>query len=166
MTEQQVALVLAKVQAFDNRDIGEGVVHAWFEALGDLDFAECLRAVTFHFAESKEWLMPAHIREIVAPAPSRLPSARSLSDHFADWPEADKAGPGYREFLDAKAALDHRGPDPAAAPERDPVRARALDRARRERPATPWAAHRGFARSNPSTDGPEEAVPSKDTGRP
>lgn len=162
MTYQQVSLLLSKVQAYDNRDIGEAVIRAWHESLGDLELGDCLAAVTHHFAESQAWLMPAHIRELVRPMVERLPSWRPLADHFVDLPETNRAGPGYAAYRFAKSQLDRRGPGDVR-PETDPVRARALDRARRERPVSEWAAHRGISRSDGPTDGSESSDPGADT---
>lgn len=162
MNHAQTARLLAKVAAFDNRDVGDVIIAAWFEALGDLDFEACLSAVTFHFAESKQWLMPAHIREIVRPITERLPSARPLAEHFKDMPETDRTGPGYVEFQRTRARLRPPGDDPDEVA--DPVRARALDRARRERPQTPFALHRGHVRSDSLAEAMDRANPPGDTG--
>lgn len=66
MTPQEVARVLAKAAAFDRRTVGEGDVLAWLEAIGDLDAADCLAAVTRHYRETNDWLAPSHLRAQVA----------------------------------------------------------------------------------------------------
>src|SRR5690554_4065455 len=58
--------VLAKIQAFDHRTIGDSEIMVWHECIGDLDVDDCMAAVTIHYRESTEWLTPAHIRRIVA----------------------------------------------------------------------------------------------------
>lgn len=65
MTPAEVAKVLVKASAYDLRTVGETDVIAWHEALADIDFAEALIAVTVHFKDSTDRLMPAHIRRIV-----------------------------------------------------------------------------------------------------
>lgn len=65
MTPGDVARVLAKAAAFDLRTIGESDVMAWHEALGDLDAADALAAVTRHYRETDDRLMPTHVRRIV-----------------------------------------------------------------------------------------------------
>ena len=62
MTPDEVVKVLARIQADDNRDIGQITVASWQQGIGDLDFREALDAVALHRRESKDWLMPAHVR--------------------------------------------------------------------------------------------------------
>lgn len=61
MNHAEAAAVLAKVQAFDNRTVSAVNVAAWAEALEDVDGKDALVAVTEHFQESTDWLMPSHI---------------------------------------------------------------------------------------------------------
>jgi hypothetical protein len=65
VTPADTARLLAKVQAYDGRTVGQTDVAAWYEALGDVDLAEALDAVAGHFRASTDWLMPAHIRSQV-----------------------------------------------------------------------------------------------------
>lgn len=65
MNIEQTAVVLAKVAALDNRTDTDSAVLAWHEVIGDLDYQDALRAVAIHRMESTEYLMPAHIRQIV-----------------------------------------------------------------------------------------------------
>lgn len=66
MTPAEVARMLAQVQAFDRRTVGEADVAAWSLVLVDVELNDALQAVTRHYAESTEWLMPAHLRALVA----------------------------------------------------------------------------------------------------
>ena len=66
MTPQEAAAVLAKAQAYDRRTVGEADILAWQEALADVDLADALAAVTAHYRESTDWLMPAHVLRIAA----------------------------------------------------------------------------------------------------
>lgn len=54
--------LLATCQAFDRRTVGEVDAAAWRQALGDLPLDDCRAAVTAHYAERTEWVMPAHVR--------------------------------------------------------------------------------------------------------
>lgn len=65
MTPGDVARVLAKAAAFDQRTIGEADVAAWHEAVGDLDAADALAAVTRHYRQSRDRLWPADLRRHV-----------------------------------------------------------------------------------------------------
>lgn len=59
LTETDTLLnVMANV---DNRKVDDATVLVWHEILGDLPFSDCLMAVTRHFGESGEYLMPVHI---------------------------------------------------------------------------------------------------------
>lgn len=64
MNLAEAAAVLAKAAAFDRRTVGEADILAWHDALGDLAAGDCLTAVTEHYRESTDWLMPAHVRRI------------------------------------------------------------------------------------------------------
>lgn len=66
MTLGDMARVLAKAAAYDQRTIGETDVRAWHDAIGDLDFADAHTAVTRHYRNHTERIMPAHIRRMVA----------------------------------------------------------------------------------------------------
>lgn len=66
MTPGDAARVLTKAAAFDQRTIGEADVLAWHEALADVDPADALGAVTRHYANSEQRLMPVHVRRISA----------------------------------------------------------------------------------------------------
>ncbi|MDG4796198.1 hypothetical protein [Micromonospora sp. WMMD1082] len=64
MTPPQVAAILALAAARDRRTVGEVDVRAWHEDIGDLDFDDARNAVSRHFRESTEYLMPVHVRRI------------------------------------------------------------------------------------------------------
>lgn len=66
MTPADIARVLAKAAAFDQRTVGEADILAWYDAIGDLDPTDALEAVSRHYRESTDRLMPAHIRRIAA----------------------------------------------------------------------------------------------------
>jgi hypothetical protein len=61
MTPEDVIDVLAKAAAFDQRTVGQADILAWHEILQKLDRADALAAVTRHYAESRERLMPADV---------------------------------------------------------------------------------------------------------
>lgn len=62
MTPGDTARVLAKAAAFDQRTIGEADVRAWHEVLSDLHPADALAAVTEHYTETDQRIMPVHVR--------------------------------------------------------------------------------------------------------
>jgi hypothetical protein len=64
MNHGDTARVLAKAAAFDQRTVGEPDVLAWQEVLADIDFADALTAVSRHYAEHTERIMPAHVRRL------------------------------------------------------------------------------------------------------
>lgn len=65
MNHGDTARVLAKAAAFDQRTVGEADVLAWHEVLSEVDFADALAAVSRHYADRTERLMPAHVRRLV-----------------------------------------------------------------------------------------------------
>lgn len=66
MTPAEVSQVLAAAAMRDNRTVGPADVLAWLQDIGDLDPADALAAVSVHYREHTERLMPAHVRRIVA----------------------------------------------------------------------------------------------------
>jgi hypothetical protein len=58
--------LLSVVAAFDRRTVGEADAMAWHAVLGDLNFKDSRAAVYAHYRESREWIMPADIRQRVA----------------------------------------------------------------------------------------------------
>jgi hypothetical protein len=61
MTPTDISKILAKAAAFDQRTVGDADILAWLEALGDLDPADALAAVTCHYQRSEERLKPVHV---------------------------------------------------------------------------------------------------------
>lgn len=61
MTPAELVKVLVRVQADDNRDIGQVTVASWQQIIGHLDFQDAIAAVVMHRQESTDWLMPAHV---------------------------------------------------------------------------------------------------------
>lgn len=94
MNIEETAAVLAKAAAFDNRNVGEANVLAWHEALGDLRMADCLAAVTQHARSSTEYLMPIHIRRIVA---EMKPSISAQLAELREQPACIHGEPGGAE---------------------------------------------------------------------
>lgn len=65
MNLPETALMLAQMQAYDQRTVGESDVIAWQALLADAPFEDCQEAVRRHYAEQTERIMPAHVRRIV-----------------------------------------------------------------------------------------------------
>lgn len=61
MTPAEVARVLTKASAFDQRTIGETDVAAWHEIVARVDLADGLAAVTRHYTETSARIMPADL---------------------------------------------------------------------------------------------------------
>lgn len=70
MTKAEVAKLLAIVQAFDRRTVGEADVTAWHEVarLAGWRPEHAFRAVTEHFARPPEWLTPGHVTDRIRAA--------------------------------------------------------------------------------------------------
>lgn len=112
MNAEETGRVLAKAASYDRRKIGEAEVIAWLQALGDLPFRDCEAAVIAHYADSTEWLLPAHIRRRVREAQLQRmqdteipPPPRELLDN----------PPAYRAALRAAAVAIRDGGDPEVA---------------------------------------------------
>jgi hypothetical protein len=61
VTPEDVIDVLAKAAAFDQRTVGQADILAWHEIVHRLEREDALEAVTRHYAESRERLMPADV---------------------------------------------------------------------------------------------------------
>jgi hypothetical protein len=66
MTPDEVANVLAKCAAYDQRTVGRMDIAAWAEALADVELVDALPAVTGHYRSTTRRAMPADIRERAA----------------------------------------------------------------------------------------------------
>lgn len=65
MTFDEAATLLGLAAARDNRKPSQAMASAWSEDLEDIPFDLARRAVSLHFRESTEYLMPVHVRAIV-----------------------------------------------------------------------------------------------------
>ena len=59
MQPSQAALVLAEAARFDARTVGRSDADAWAKALRGLDPQRCIDAVSRHYADSTDRIMPA-----------------------------------------------------------------------------------------------------------
>lgn len=103
MTPAEAAALLAVAAAFDNRKPDADAATAWALALDDMPFADCRNAIVAHYRASTDWLMPAHVLELV----KRVRDKR-IADHEADLtpPPHAREGDAHREWLaDAKRRL-------------------------------------------------------------
>lgn len=65
MNRSEAAMMLAQMQAYDQRTVGESDVIAWHALLVDAPFEDCQEAVRRHYAEQTDRIMPAHVRRLV-----------------------------------------------------------------------------------------------------
>ncbi len=61
----ETGVVLAKIQAFDNRNVDDATTIAWQEVLEPHTLPDSLKAVSDYFRVSSSWIMPSHIVERV-----------------------------------------------------------------------------------------------------
>lgn len=140
MTPAETAKLLAKASAFDQRTVGTADVAAWHEVLADVDFTDALVAVSRHYAEHVERLMPAHVRAHVKTIRAQRRAVEhhevlALPGRFDPDPGRDaRIARGLSRCsailapLLAELASRRADVDPV-----DDIRGRALARARRER---------------------------------
>ena len=57
--------LLALISAYDNRNFNEETTAAWYDLLAPYTLAEAKHAVKSHYAESRDWLMPADVLRII-----------------------------------------------------------------------------------------------------
>jgi hypothetical protein len=75
VTPQETGKLLGICAAFDNRNVDDAAVFAWYSAIKDLPYSECESAVIAHYSDSREWIMPADVRTRVRRA------QRDLAEH-------------------------------------------------------------------------------------
>lgn len=100
MTPADVAKVLAKAAAFDQRTVGEADVLAWYEVIGDLDVADALAAISRHYREHAERVMPADVIRIVA----EIERERRREARLA----REAGNPEYYQTAEHRAYLERR----------------------------------------------------------
>ena len=113
MTIEEVAHLLATIVAYDNRNVGKAALAAWSEAArrGDWTSDEALNAVHAHFAESTEWLMPAHVTKAIRARREEVERLRRVPEWCgkcgSEWPDQRaKGNPRFRFHRDR--ATDER----------------------------------------------------------
>jgi hypothetical protein len=106
VNHEQTALVLAKAAGIDQRTVGAADVLAWHEIIGDLEYADALAAVSAHYAESSDRLMPAHVRRhALAIARERHRIEREIREEENAALEAANAAPVSDRSAEVKTML-------------------------------------------------------------
>lgn len=83
-----MARLLAAAAAVDNRHVTREAVAAWMQAIGHLQYPECVEALGEHRRSSTEYLQPAHIAALVTAGQvergsvSQLDQERAALDEF------------------------------------------------------------------------------------
>ncbi len=65
MNRSETAALLTMRATWHGVKVGESDVEAWYAVVGDLDFADARDALIGHYRDSREWSMPADIRQSV-----------------------------------------------------------------------------------------------------
>lgn len=78
MREADMAQFLTEASAIDFRQVTPLMVTGWMHAIGDLELGECQQALAVHRRTSTEYLLPAHIHDLVKAA--RAEGAREVVD--------------------------------------------------------------------------------------
>ncbi|MDJ0336429.1 hypothetical protein QMG83_14475 [Salinibacterium sp. G-O1] len=73
MNDHELARVVARIQAGDNRTVDRVTMSHWKEIIGHLPVTDAMTAIVMHFRESTAYLTPAHI----------VANARRLSEQRA-----------------------------------------------------------------------------------
>jgi hypothetical protein len=113
MTPEETGKLLARAALYDNRKVDTPTVIAWHAILGDLPYPDCEAALAGHYAETTEWLMPAHVRTRVKEA--RHQRIKDAGGVPAPPPELLDDPAVYGAALQAAATALADGRDPQAA---------------------------------------------------
>ena len=63
--EQTFDLLTQHIAPRDGRTVGKVDATVWHADVGDLSFDDACAAVSLHFRQSTDWLMPKHLRDLV-----------------------------------------------------------------------------------------------------
>lgn len=113
MTPKEAAALLTVCAGFDNRKPDPDTAKAWSLALNGLDFIAARDAVVAHYSESREWIMPADIRNRV-----RRERAARIEDEVFHPPanlDPDDVS-AYIRWLDRERRAVGDGAQPTAPP--------------------------------------------------
>jgi hypothetical protein len=116
--DADMARLLTIAAAIDHRDLsgvaGKAAVAAWMQAIGDLEYEECVEALGMHRRSSTEYLQPAHVARLVFDVvrPERAAAVAAAADFEADvrmvealggsrgeWERASALGAGHEQDL-------------------------------------------------------------------
>jgi hypothetical protein len=103
MTPSETGELLANIQAFDHRTVGEADLMAWHAILKDVPIAPAKAAVLTHFGESKEWLTPVDIKNIIGRERSRR--IGSIPSVVPPWQLADRPSDEIRWVAEYRHAI-------------------------------------------------------------
>lgn len=89
--------LLGQMATYDFRDVDPVIIASWLKIIGDLPYADAEAAVTAHYAESRDRMMPADVRSRVkairaarlqdAPLTGRPPAD---PEEYAAWLRAER----------------------------------------------------------------------------
>lgn len=130
MTPSDMADVLSAAGIYDGRKISAADAAAWHAAVGQFSREDALAAVVRHYADSTEWMKPAHLKAQILiihneRAQKREHEIRALPSRF----EVDQ----LRDRRIAAGVLELMSRWSVPAETDESPRGRALARARRER---------------------------------
>ena len=81
--------LLALISAYDNRNFNKETTAAWYDLLSPYTLAEAKHAVKKHYAESRDWLMPADVLRIIkAERRNRVARVKTIAPSRADMTSA------------------------------------------------------------------------------
>lgn len=136
MTPQQTSAILAKMAAYDQRNVSDVDVVAWHEIIGHLDYDAALAAVTVFYREHADRrAMPADIRRLATDIQARqraaLERAQRQRQIAAGRKEPPRTGAAMVQYVLGR--LRDAGSDPANGIRLGPEKAAAVaERACRE----------------------------------
>lgn len=105
MNVEQTNQLLMRVQAIDNRPIGDSTLVAWHELVGDLDYGMAVEAVWLHRRESTAYLTPAHVRANVERM--LLASLGAREDEYGNTVEPDQTAlAAYRRAASTRGEIE------------------------------------------------------------
>ena len=94
MNDPELRAFIAEIVKFDNRKISQAMILSWGDIanFGHWTYPEAMEALTWHAANSTEWLMPAHIN-------LRIKDQRQMPVRPAELPQIARNPPASTQHI-------------------------------------------------------------------
>jgi len=76
MNEPEAFKLLTLASARDNRTVDQAIAKVWAQDLARIDYNDAVEALSLHYSETSDWLLPVHVVRCV----TRIRTQRRLEE--------------------------------------------------------------------------------------